>query len=334
MFAAVIFSPGAGQKHRFAEIGQKLQKQFSAGNLITCAGAFGGSYLPSVRICPVQPAGSYIEAIGCITRALLDAHPDVLISVGGDGIASYVADAMLNAGICIPILGVAAGTANVGPLVRVSADELEMLDGESWTFDPVSAVEVFSPGHIAFSVIDLVIGDTFLGTLNGELTNLSAEAMLLYGKKERRRPSADIVSERFGIEKNGRLCGHELDRPGQIIVSALDGKCLRGRAVFGALCSAAYSPCKAAVALTKKVLISTQGEREGMEDFCAVEHLLFGPEDTLTISGFTENAFLIIDGNPYYRGSDRVTLRYLPEILLSAVPVRNTAGKDSPTTES
>lgn len=320
MKAAVIFSPGAGQRQHFGAIGEKILRLFEGHELITCTGSFGGDYLPGATVCDPVRTGGYVEILGCITRGLLDRQPDLLVTIGGDGIASYVADAMLMAGSHVPMMGIAAGTANVGPIVCMTADELDERTADHWEHFTTSAIEVISGDHVGYAVNDVVIGNTFLGTEGDMIVNLSAEAMALRGEKEICKPSDNICTEAFDVVKNGRTAARHIRKPGQIIVSPLDRDRLEGRAIYGALCSAAYTPCKGALALTEQVMISAEAEDAGMDSFCPMEHLLFGPEDEVVLTGLAADAQLILDGNPYIRPADTVALRYHPDLLTVAVP--------------
>ena len=323
MKVAVIFSPGAGQKQRFSTIGAKLMGLFEGHEMVTCAGNFGGDYLHGAAVCDADRSGGYVQTLGCMTRALLERKPDLLVSVGGDGIASYIADAMLTAGGRVPMMGVAAGTANVGPIVCITPEELELCDASEWQYTTVSALEVISGEHVGYAVNDVVIGNTFLGTTeDGGIANFSARAMALAGEKEICKANGNICAEDFSVTKNGKTAPHRIVRPGQIIATVLDRDRLEGRAIYGALCSAAYTPCKGAVALTETVMISAEAEDEGMESFCPVEHMLFGPGDSVVFSGLTEYADLILDGNPYIRTHDTVELRYHPDLICVALPGR------------
>ena len=186
-----------------------------------------------------------------------------------------------------------------------------------------TTVEVISGEHVGHAVNDVVIGNTFLGTTeDGGIANFSARAMALAGEKEVCAANGNICTEEFFVTKNGKTVPHRMAQPGQIIISPLDRDRLEGRAIYGALCSAAYTPCKGAVALTETVMISAEAEDAGMESFCPIEHLLFGPEDSVILSGFTEYADLILDGNPYIRTCDTVELRYHPDLITVALPGR------------
>ena len=158
-------------------------------------------------------------------------------------------------------------------------------------------------------------------TEDGQVVNLSAEAMALRGEKLVCKAESDICTADFSITKNGKAAPCRM-KPGQIIISPVDRDRLEGRAVYGALCSAAYTPCKAAVALTEQVMISAEAEDAGMESFCCIEHMLFGPEDEVSITGLTCHAQLILDGNPYIRTAETVVLRFLPDLITVAMPLR------------
>lgn len=322
MKAAVVFSPGAGQRQHFSTIGDKLVRLFGVHRLVTCPGSFGGDYLPGAAVCEADRTGGYVQVLGNITRALLAQEPTLLVSVGGDGIASYIADAMLTAGFNVPMMGIAAGTANVGPIICMTADDLDQYDVSEWAYFTTAAVEVIAGDHVGYAVNDVVIGNTFLGTEGDAVVNLSAEAMARRGEKLICKANGNICTEDFRITKNGRPAAHRIARPGQIIISPLDRDRLEGRAIYGALCSAAYTPCKGALALTEQVMISADAEDAGMDDFCSVEHLLFGPEDKVVLTGLTEHAQLILDGNPYIRMDDTVELRYHPDLITVAMPGR------------
>lgn len=293
---------------------------FKAHQLVTCMGHFGGEYIDESEICDVDGTGGYVETVERITCTLLAKNLDLLITVGGDGIAAYIADAMLTNGYNVPMLGIAAGTANVGPIVCMQVEDLERCDINKWTKSSFSAIEVISGKHVGYALNDVAIGNTFLGTVDGQVVNLSAEAMALRGEKKIEQAYRDICTEDFLITKNGQTAKHKITCPGQIIASPLDRDPLAGRAIYGALCSAAYTPCKGALALTENVMISAEAEDEGMSDFCQIEHLLFGPGDEVLLTGLTENAQLILDGNPYMRQDEEILLRYHSELITVMKP--------------
>ena len=156
-------------------------------------------------------------------RGLAREGPDLFVCVGGDGLASYVADALLgdsHAALSLPLLGVAAGTANVGPIVSLGLEELRDLDPSALSLSKVGAVEARVGGrHLAYGFNDVVIGTTFLGRVEGEVRSLSAEAMARREEKLPEEPHAGIASRRFLVEKDGRPLKGAMARPAQIIAA-------------------------------------------------------------------------------------------------------------------
>ncbi len=316
MRVAVIFSPGAGQKQSFTLIGQKLEKIFRFNQIVTSQGSFGGDYLLNASICAHEQCDGYVQNLGKIVSELLVEKMDLLITVGGDGIASYVADKMIALGKKLPMMGIGAGTANVGPIVCVSIKDLDFIDMSQYSFTKVGAIEVIAGEHVGYAFNDVIIGNTFLGSDNERIVNFSAEEMALYGKKVICQPSKFICNSGFSVTKNGKLMDHHIQIPGQIVISPLDRDRLEGRAIYGALCSAAYTPCKGAIALTDETLT----EDDGMKSFSSVEYLLFGPDDNVVIKGLDKDAQLILDGNPYLRNGKDVSLSYVSDCITVFVP--------------
>jgi hypothetical protein len=67
---------------------------------------------------------SHVEGIRKSVESILGGSAECVICVGGDGFASFCAEALIRAGSQLPILGIGAGTANVGPLIGASLDTL------------------------------------------------------------------------------------------------------------------------------------------------------------------------------------------------------------------
>ena len=60
--------------------------------------------------------------------------------------------------------------------------------------------------------------------------------------------------------------------------------------------------------------IQTHLQSAGADRFSAMQYLIFGPNDQVVLRGFTEEACLICDGNPYFLPSDRFEVRYEPAL--------------------
>jgi len=319
MQIAVIFAPGAGNSKNFRRIGSLLSERLEAHNVISCAGAYGGDFLNRCETVNVMAGLSYIESLSGAVRALANSGADLLICVGGDGLASYAASTLIDAGLRLPIMGIGAGTANVGPIVSMDIGTLRSFDIGKLSFVDIGGIRI-SCGEscVAYAFNDVVIGNTFLGTVDSKTVSLSVEAMAARGEKTVVVPNACIATAAFRVEKNGAAVDGGMPRPAQIIVSPLGEREFRGRAVSGVLCEAAYSPPKAAMALLDAVLVKPCGVERGLSDFAHVDHLLFGPGDTVSLSGLSGKAHIVADGNPFIRQADRVEFEYLPGIVTVA----------------
>jgi hypothetical protein len=171
-------------------------------------------------------------------------------------------------------------------------------------------------------VNDVVLGNSFLGTLDGETVNLSARAMLRDGVKQRVEPSATIATEAFDLCKNGARIEVAMVRPAQIIASPFRPREFFGRAIAGVLCNAAFMDGAASLGLFDEVIVKASEPARGFHNTARAEHLLFGPGDLIEISGLTEDADIIVDGNPYAREGRTVQLCFSPAIAQTLVEGR------------
>jgi len=327
MKTAVLFAPGAGGAENFGKAGEAILRRFLPAAMKTCAGALGGDYLPGAALCEFQAASGYVETIRSAVASLARGAPELFVCVGGDGLASYVADALCGEGLHIPLLGIAEGTANAGPIVSMTAEELGGLDLDSLALERVGAVEALQDGlHLAYGFNDMVIASTFLGTVGGKVESLSVEAMAGRGIKVVEAPDPHMSTAGFWIAKNGHRLEKGMAHPAQLVVSPLRQGEFYGRAVAGVLCQAAYSPRLAGLALLESVLVRPSEVEEGVGDFARVDHLLFGPRDRLMVHGLSSGAGLVSDGNPFLLRNSDLEFRYRPELVAVARPARPASG--------
>lgn len=268
--------------------------------------------------------GGYVADLSAATRELCEWRPDILVCIGGDGLASYVADSMLASGADIPMAGIAAGTANVGPIIGVQAaalrDCMKAVDGD-FMVTRAGAVEAKSGGrHLGYGFNDVVIAESFLGTLDGKMVNLSAAAMLSEGRKRAVEPAADIAAEGFSVRVGGQSCALPEFLPKQIVASMLRMGELSGRAMAGVLCTASYGENLAALALLDTIVVKTGNPGRGFGNFADSAHLIFGAGECVEISGLSEAAFAIVDGNPWLVSGGTVELAAIPDLVTVVRP--------------
>ena len=169
MKIAVLSSPSA--RNRF-EMGSALG-HFLEGDTILTHPLWGD--VPSGRMIASLENGahlSYKEAVRQAVTRFLEEGAGLFVTIGGDGLASYVADAL----VCGTspdsrpgIIGVAAGTANVGPIVSLSIQDLKRCNRSDSTMKPLDAVEATLAGrHLGYGFNDIVLGNTVLATVDGK----------------------------------------------------------------------------------------------------------------------------------------------------------------------
>jgi len=314
MRAAVLVNPSAGGAGDIRNVVSAIDT-FLFGCEVVAANGFGGE---SVRANTVvqPPQGGYIGRLHGAVDALSAQRPDFYLVAGGDGLAAYLAGRLLKTGNARPkILGVAMGTANVGPIISFSADALSQAKPESLSFSGCGAIEAFDGDDpVAFGFNDVVFGNTILGTLDGKAQTISALAMAREGKKEPLAPLESIGTS-IQIVKNGVRSPSPLAHTAQIVASAIERENLYGRAVAGILCFTCWQQAQAALLLSERPLVVTDYDPRGFETPALSAQMVFGADDTLTIEGLSPDALIIADGNPYCRSFDSAALRYRPNVI-------------------
>ncbi len=263
---------------------------------------------------------------------------DVVITVGGDGIASYMATAIIRQqkklSKPIGILGFPAGTANVGPIVQANQDEKSLLKKRG-----LDAIEVSCDGKVlGYGFNDVIIGRTFLGTIGGKWVNLNARAMAEKGVAVQ-YCLQDCMQEESVVDTNFKIFLNEKEVSGlshkptyelppgnplglpqelikQICISTLHQENLYGRAIIGGLVEANGFRHPAAIALLDKISNDARPETWGIKGFRTTTQLCFDEGDVIELAGFAKDVCVIIDGNPFVIEKDSVVLRCVPEAVL------------------
>lgn len=314
MRAAVIANPSAGGR---TEQGRLLRELKAAWPGVTFMGVrgFGGEELDEVLA--EVPMQGYVARFGAAMEALMAEKPELLVCIGGDGTAAYAADWLVTHEKAVPILGLAAGTANVGPIVTEhDCSRLPAL--EKLGRVRMGAVEACTPegAHIAFGFNDLVLGNTLLGTENGETVTLDACAMAKNGEKRICSCLPSVAGPSFRVRKNGQpVMSGMLSGVGQIIASPVERERFYGRAVTGALCFTPDSPYQAAVCIPHVPIIRCEDFPEGFSQWLSCAQLLLCAEDHLEISGLLPEVCAVADGNPCLLPENGVILRYRPDLI-------------------
>ena len=296
-----------------AAVLEKVRAAWSGHELFGAAG-FGGEQLPKCME-EALPVTGYLPRLNQAVEALLAEAPDILVTVGGDGAAAYAAECLIRAGSSVPVFGIGAGTANVGPIVSGTADDLP--DPEALAEEVLGAVEARDAEgrHIAYGFNDLVIGNTFLGTSpEGETKTYSARKLAEEGLTAEETPTENL----FRGEPSVRLDGKPAEPPfraAQLIVSPVAPDRFYGRAYTGILCFTPDSPFKAAAYVTPNPVVSMENDDAGFTGWRPGAQLLLTEESELRLDHLSDNVCAVADGNPYLLPGGSVTLHYVPDVI-------------------
>ena len=316
MITALLYNPQAGKGTPARVVMERLCAFFEGDTLLVADQALLFDDLPLAYVPPTPMEPGYFNAILAKVSGLLQAGAQRFVSVGGDGTATYVRNALYELGQNLPMLGVAAGTANVGPIVSVTLDQLEGRHISQARLEPCDGLSVFVDGKfLSLAFNDLIVGDTFLGTIDGQTVNMSVRALLEEGKRQAQKPSPDIVHDGFHVELNGQAIYPRNKDIRQIILSSVAAENHYGRAIYGAIGKCDWNEKKGVIALCDYIAVCFEDDGAGMDRFSSMDYLIFGPNDQVVLQGFTEKACLVCDGNPYLLPCDRFTVRYEPSLV-------------------
>lgn len=267
---------------------------------------------PFTSIGPMKEK-SYVLRFDEFVRKASDAGANLIVTVGGDGIASYVATAIIRQNLGLGILAFPAGTANVGPIVRPDHDSTSLVRSRR-----LDSIEVSCAGKIlGYGFNDVILGRSFLGTVGGKWANLCARSMSERGEAiECQMTDEDVAAKAFSVYLNGQKMENPSFHVRQICISTLHQDNLFGRAVIGGLTEANNFSHPAAIALMDKVYNDARPETWGKKEFRLSSHLCFDAGDVIEIEGLADGVCVIIDGNPFVMKENRLMLRCVPDSVL------------------
>lgn len=327
MKVAVVYNSGASEKDAKLQKTGRTLKDFLNGHEVIVHQRYGASFIPFadtvVQNTPGIRQADYKTALREAVLEILRKCPELIVTVGGDGLSSYVADTVIGNRSFRrrpAMLGIAAGTANVGPIVSFTDAQLGSFPLDRLDTMAVDAVEVLDGTcHVGYAFNDAIIGNSLLATIDGEVCNISVEQLVRSDEKVRIHPGVCIAAKNFSISVSGREePAQEIGCPEdirQIIVSPLQFDKLRGRAIFGGLCSGDDRGPVAAIGICDRVVVDSDPMARTWKGFTGIRHLVFAPDTLVTVSGLEKDAHIVIDGNPYVRRHDSLTFRCAPNIV-------------------
>ncbi len=314
MKIAVLANSGAGGG-KAADVLKKMRTAWASHELLGVTG-FGGEILGQA-LSPARRASGYLPAFKQAVKLLLAEKPDLFVTVGGDGTAAYAAEELLKAKSTVPLFGIGTGTANVGPIVSVRAED-PLPDPADLKPERLGAVEAVTLAgeHIAYGFNDLVLGNTFLGTdENGAAVTFEAPAPAKDGILKKEKPLPRILKPEGAFRKNLAKLPDMAYPAAQLVASPIEQDSFYGRAVTGLLCWTPDSPFKAALFISPVPVVSMEECSAGFDSWLPGGQLLLEEGDLFTAEHPENRVCVIADGNPYTIPENGVGIRYVSALL-------------------
>ncbi len=248
-----------------------------------------------------------------LARWIVQQTVDALIVVGGDGTLSDVAQVCLDSSLRLPILGIGAGSTNVGRLITCHAHraaELEPAALECWSVDCLTASVNDVPLGLAFN--DVVLGNTVVGTVNGKRVDLDA-AQRVQGNIVSGKPRS-IGGPRTRVARIGagtKVVVGEGESIGTLIVGFAE-PAFFGKAITGGICLASLRGLPAGCLVCDFPLAQAGVQAANLTSGAPMVSKFVSLADAHSIvaEAVSAGTALCADGNPLHllQESDRVTV--------------------------
>lgn len=241
---------------------------------------------------------------------------DALVVIGGDGTLADVAFALASDAVekAPPLLGIGAGSANVGPLMTCHGTEITQLADAQFILQAVDALLVSANRNsIGVAFNDVVVSFTVLATVSGELTTVDVGAKM-QGENQPRTPEG-VWTPATRIVKQSAL-GEILIAQGEQVETVIVGfpdERFYGKAITGSVLLSSLVNDGAGCLVCSQTLVRLQLDKASLH---RVEPILsryagLGDGELIEGQGFRAGAAICADGNPLFilQPIDRLQVR-------------------------
>ncbi len=306
----LIVNPQAGRGGQAnLEGARKAIERLRPDEIVTGPGALGAGAMigwsGTVTIKPVSDTGR--EQTQGVARKIIEQHVDALVIVGGDGTMADVAQVCL-AQESPPLIGVGAGSTNVGRLITCRMDHLGTLTPARLRPQSLDSVLVYCNGEfLGLGFNDGVIGFTVVGTVEGRARDIdAAERMKGRSLPGRPRPIGTPRAQVRRIGSGEPVLVAQGEMVGTVIVGFAE-PAFFGKAVAGGMCLTTLTGLPAGCLVCDQPLAHVEVDaRSALELPPSVSHYVSLDETTrIVVDGIREDAAVCADGNPLWLLSER-----------------------------
>ena len=258
-------------------------------------------------------AASGRDQTRALARWMAGQNIAALVVAGGDGTLADVAQVCIEVGCRTPILGIGAGSTNVGRLVTCRANEASQLHPdklETWKVDCLTACVNDDLLGRAFN--DVVIGYTVVGTIDGQVRDIDAAARLR-GKLELGTPGP-VATSKTRVTRSGKD-GETVVAEGESVGTVVAGfaePAFFGKAVSGGICLAALAGLPAGCLVCSLPLVQVQMSASALLRAAPMisSYVTLSEDVSIAVEKVRDGAALCVDGNPLrlLNQSDRIVI--------------------------
>ncbi len=253
---------------------------------------------------------------------------DALVVVGGDGTLADVAFALHLVGFAAPILGIGAGSANVGPLMACQGGDVGRLAAAHLVTQQVDGLIAGANGcDLGLGFNDVVIATTVLATVGGVVMDVDA-AGKMQGRNVPAEPgevwtaATQVIKRRAHAET--RVA--QGDQVATVIVGLPDER-FYGKAIAGGVLLSSLLGAPAGCLACDHLLVRTHLDPEAYRRSEPVvsRYVSLDEDEVIEAWGFRPGTALCADGNPLLilEPGDRVRVR-VRRSLATAIRIQGT----------
>jgi len=258
-------------------------------------------------------AGSGREQTCDLARWIAAQSVDAIVVVGGDGTLADVAQVLIKLGCRTPILGIGAGSANVGRLITCRASEASELRPEKLeTWNVACLAARVNDDLMGQAFNDVVIGHTIVGTIDGQVRDIdAAERCRGVSVPGTPRPVGGLKTRVIRSSKDGETVVAEGESVGTVVAGFAE-PAFFGKAVSGGICLAAVTGLPAGCLVSSLPLVQVEISASALLQAAPIvsSYVTLSEEVSIVVENVCDGAVLCVDGNPLrvLSGSDRVVV--------------------------
>jgi predicted polyphosphate/ATP-dependent NAD kinase len=299
----LIVNPSAGSGIGL-KAAREAVKALAATAVVTGGGEMGAAALEGLPL--VITALSWTPSHGkdrtfTLTQHIAASNVEALVVIGGDGTLADVAWATHDLTGTPPLLGIGAGTANVGPFITCqAADVVRLRDARLVTHEIDGLIAGANGTDLGLGFNDVVLDFTVLATVNGTMTTVSA-AEKMRGLNVPRDPQG-VWTDRTRIVKRsarGETLIAQGDQVETVIVGLPDER-FHGKAIAGGVLLTSLMNGAAGCLVCSHSLVRMQIDPEMYlrSEPIVSRYVSLNEGEQIEGWGFREGAALCADGNP------------------------------------